>query len=160
MKNVDRQLHDGETAYDCALYVADALENNPRRLKQFVNLLRLRLLLAAALDLLDVDTLTVDATNVKPGKLSVHHLAKLVALDLTCPQSMATMRENPGTNLEGLKTLVSKEQVTRASMFTTMLSYGNGPCFNLTTAPLSTYFQQLASVTPSTPSGASGAVAS
>ncbi|MBL9142883.1 MAG: hypothetical protein JNM99_04295 [Verrucomicrobiaceae bacterium] len=160
VKNVDRQLHDGETAYDCALYVADSLENNPRRLKQFVNLLRLRLLLAAALDLLDVDTLTGDAATVKPGKLSVHHLAKLVALDLTCPQSMAKVRENPGMSLDGLKMLVAAEQAVRASVFTTMLSHGNGPCFDLDAAPLSTYFQQLASVTPSTPSGAGGAVAS
>jgi len=148
VRDVDEHLHDGQTAFDCASYVADALENNPRRLKQFVNLLRLRLLLAAALDLLDADTLSADVSVVKPGRLSAHHLAKLVALDLMCPHSMAKMRDDSQVGFGWLKEEIAKEQSARASVFKDMLEHGRGKSFSLHHAPLVAYFQQLGFVAP------------
>jgi len=160
VRNVDEHLHDGQTAFDCASYVADALENNPRRLKQFVNLLRLRLLLAAAMDLLDADTLSADVLVVKEGKLSAHQLAKLVALDLMCPQSMAKMRGNPGIWYSTLADLAKAENAERSDAITVMLNHGRrlnpDPLRNLYVldgAPLEAYFQQLATVAPALMTG-------
>lgn len=160
VRNVDEHLHDGQTAFDCASYVADALENNPRRLKQFVNLLRLRLLLAAAMDLLDADTLSADVLVVKEGKLSAHQLAKLVALDLMCPQSMAKMRGNPGIWYSTLTDLAKAENAERSDAITVMLNHGRrlnpDPLRNLYVldgAPLEAYFQQLATVAPAPMTG-------
>ena len=77
--------------------VAPVLENNPRKLKQFVNLLRLRLYLAASANLLDIE-------GSKDDQLTVHHLAKLVALELADPGAMFTVREQGGTHA-ALKTV-------------------------------------------------------
>lgn len=99
IERVNEDLDDGRLALQCARYVAPALENNPRKLKQFVNLFRLRLYLTAAMNFLDLpgrdaEKLDVDPLRrMAPGKLSVHHLAKLVALELAAPSEMAAIRE-------------------------------------------------------------------
>jgi hypothetical protein len=99
IEKVTEDLGDGSVALQCARYVSAALENNPRKLKQFVNLFRLRLYLAAAMNFLDLPDRDAENSDVEPfrtvpqGKLSVHHLAKLVALELAAPAEMATIRE-------------------------------------------------------------------
>lgn len=99
IERVSEDLDDGRIALQCARYVAPALENNPRKLKQFVNLFRLRLYLTAAMNFLDLpdrdaEKLDIDPLRrMAPGKLSVHHLAKLVALELAAPSEMAAIRE-------------------------------------------------------------------
>lgn len=160
LQKVEELLHDSNTIYDCATYVAEALENNPRRLKQFVNLLRLRLYLAAALELLDVRTVSAGVAEVDKDKLSVHHLAKLVALDLMCPQSMAKMRGNPGIWYSTLTDLAKAENAERSDAITVMLNHGRrlnpDPLRNLYVldgAPLEAYFLQLATVAPAPMTG-------
>jgi len=71
--------------------VASVLENNPRKLKQFVNLLRLRLYLASAARLLHIEE------GPSSDQLTVGQLAKLVALELSDPAAMAAVRERGGS---------------------------------------------------------------
>lgn len=99
IERVSEDLGDGSLALECASYVAAALENNPRKLKQFVNLFRLRLYLAAAMNFLDLPDRDDGKSYVEPlrptakDKLSPHHLAKLVALELATPSEMTDIRE-------------------------------------------------------------------
>lgn len=102
---VNEDLRDGNLALQCAQYVAAALENNPRKLKQFVNLFRLRLYLAAAMNFLDLPDRDDGESEAKPprsasaDKLSPHQLAKLVALELAAPSEMTNVREKPSSQL-------------------------------------------------------------
>lgn len=105
IERVSEDLGDGSLALQCAKYVAAALENNPRKLKQFVNLFRLRLYLAAAMNFLDLPEHDADKQDVEPmspvapGKLSVYHMAKLVALDLALPAEMSAIRDAPSQKI-------------------------------------------------------------
>ncbi|MBB5032975.1 KAP family P-loop NTPase fold protein [Prosthecobacter vanneervenii] len=151
---VEVKLRDGQAAFLCASYVIEALERNPRRLKQFVNLFRLRLFLATAMELLDRTSLDPQEKHRHfPGTLSVHDIAKLVALDLCCPQTMSGLREEAGVSLETIKERVKKEHPEpRQAVILKMLDSGiNGDpesnsAYDLSKAPLEMYFQQLASV--------------
>lgn len=154
MQKVETRLHDGQMAYLCARYVAEALEHNPRRLKQFVNLFRLRLYLAAAMNLLDIATLDPEQKErVQTGKLSAHDLAKLVALDLCCPQTMTKVREMTSVTHDTLKKQISTEHIeSRAASILKMVDHrpagakeAAGP-YDLARAPLDKYFQHLAAV--------------
>lgn len=154
VKQVETQLNDGHAAFICASYVADALENNPRRLKQFVNLFRLRLYLAAAMNLLDIATLDpTERRRQRSEMLSAHDIAKLVALDLCCPQTMAEAREEPSVAIDVLIKRAQEEHADlRLSAISRMISFEpesdptEASAFDLGTAPLTKYFQQLASV--------------
>jgi hypothetical protein len=105
VERVSEDLGDGSLALQCAKYVAAALENNPRKLKQFVNLFRLRLYLAAAMNFLDLPEHDADKQDVEPlspvapGKISVYHMAKLVALDLALPAEMSAIRDAPSQKI-------------------------------------------------------------
>ncbi|MFO1484767.1 MAG: P-loop NTPase fold protein [Verrucomicrobiaceae bacterium] len=105
IERVSEDLGDGSLALQCAKDVAAALENNPRKLKQFVNLFRLRLYLAAAMNFLDLPEHDADKQDVEPmspvapGKLSVYHMAKLVALDLALPAEMSAIRDAPSQKI-------------------------------------------------------------
>jgi KAP family P-loop domain len=105
IERVSENLEDGRVVMQCAIYSAAALENNPRKLKQFVNFFRLRLYLAAALNFLDLPDREANKSEAEPprtipqGKLSVHHLAKLVALELAAPSEMTTIREATSEHL-------------------------------------------------------------
>lgn len=154
-RKVERKLGDGHIAYVCTKYVAEALEHNPRKLKQFVNLFRLRLYLAGALDLLDIDTLDPSKTTVKPNMLSAHHLAKLVALDLICPQSMGSLRSDSSLGYARLKELSEQERKENEKAISAMLNHGRSlnprfddTIYDMNKAPLEIYFQQLAAVAP------------
>lgn len=154
VQQVETHLNDGQMAFLCACYVADALEHNPRRLKQFVNLFRLRLYLAAAMKLLDIPTLDPEQKErVNTGKLSAHDLAKLVALDLSCPQTMTKMRERSSVTHDTLTKEISDEhQGSRAVSILKMMEHTPSAdkqanaVHDLSKAPLDKYFQHLASV--------------
>jgi len=146
VREVEERLSSGEFIYGCAKYVTNALENNPRRLKQFVNLLRLRLYLAGALKVLDRDTLWPGVTTVKKDMLSGHQIAKFVALDLTCPQSMNKVRNRELLYWTDLASAVAEEQKMLATVFALMLRRGEGPVYSMSEAVLPLYFQQLAAV--------------
>lgn len=154
VQKVETHLNDGLMAFLCARYVADALEHNPRRLKQFVNLFRLRLYLAAAMKLLDIPTLDPEQKErVNAGKLSAHDLAKLVALDLSCKQTMKKMRERSSVTHDTLtKEIASEHQGSRAASILKMMEHTPSAdmqanaVHDLSKAPLDKYFQHLASV--------------
>ena len=77
--------------------VAPALDNNPRRLKQFVNLFRLRAFIAAETGLFDEP----EAASLEP--LTVEQLGKFVALGLRWPLLLADV-ENDHRLLGALQT--------------------------------------------------------
>lgn len=141
-------------AFLCARYVADALEHNPRRLKQFVNLFQLRLYLTAAMKLLDITTLAPDQKErVNASNVSAHDLAKLVALDLSCPQTMSQIRERVSVTHDTLTKEISNEhQPSRTSSILQMMEHmpsadkKDNAVYDLSKAPLDKYFQHLASV--------------
>lgn len=68
---------DGETVNRMTAMVAPVFDNNPRRIKQFINMFRLRALLAGRTGLLSKDP--------GPSRLTLQQLAKLVAIDLRWP---------------------------------------------------------------------------
>lgn len=154
VKEVETHLNDGHAAFICASYVAEALENNPRRLKQFVNLFRLRLYLAAAMNLLDIATLDpTEKRRQRSEMLSAHDIAKLVALDLCCPQTMAEARDEPSVVIDVLIKRAQEEHADpRLSAISRMVRFrpegapADDTAFDLGAAPLEKYFQQLASV--------------
>lgn len=78
---------DSETLRHTALMVAPALENNPRRLKQFVNLFRLRTYIACETGAFD---------EVGGRALTLPQLGKLVAISLMWPGLLTDLAENPG----------------------------------------------------------------
>lgn len=154
IKQVEIHLNNGESAFICASYVAEALEHNPRRLKQFVNLFRLRLYLAGVMHLLDIPTLDPTVKERRDtNKLSAHDIAKLVALDLCCPQTMAKVREQSSVAIDTLLARVRNEHLeSRLSAISKMIDHkpadasSSDSSYDLGKAPLSRYFQQLASV--------------
>lgn len=70
--------------------VAPALEYNPRRIKQFINLFRLRALLAGQTGLLGAST---DPGTFDP--LSLEQLGKLVAIELRWPMLLSDLEAEP-----------------------------------------------------------------
>lgn len=77
---------DSETLRDTALMVAPALENNPRRLKQFVNLFRLRTYIAC-------ETGAFDEMDGK--SLTLPQMGKFVAISLVWPGLLTDLAESP-----------------------------------------------------------------
>ena len=71
---------DSPEVEEAALIGAPALENNPRRLKQFVNLFRLRAYIADQIGAL--------------GNVSFRQLAKFVAISLAWPGLLTDLAEN------------------------------------------------------------------
>jgi hypothetical protein len=114
--------------------VAAVLENNPRKLKQFVNLLRLRLYLASAARLLHIEE------GASTDRLTVGQLAKLVALELADPAAMATVREQGGSP-ESLRDAFQNRPGCQAWFSATT---DDKSADNLMTVNLSCYFHSLA----------------
>jgi hypothetical protein len=81
---VDR---DSRTVRDITLLVSDALGDNPRRIKQFINLFRLKFYIAIATGLLD----TIDGRR----ELEPEQLGKLTAIFLRWPSFAYDWLENP-----------------------------------------------------------------
>ena len=75
---------------DLVKLIAPALGNNPRRIKQFVNVFRLRMLIAEATGLFDAPAGTPAANRITLGKL-----AKFVALELRWPLLLAHLDAEP-----------------------------------------------------------------
>lgn len=145
VEHVSQDLADGTVTLECARYVAAVLDNNPRKLKQFVNLFRLRLYLAAAMELLDLRSLhDAQSTKAVPRSasvdhLSAHHLAKLVALELAAPWAMARIRDLPSA--EANKALAARFPKAEFPEINTLMQHGRpAPAYDLAKAPLGTYF--------------------
>ncbi len=77
---------DSEAVEEVALMVAPALENNPRRLKQFVNLFRLRAHIASETGAFD---------EVEGRTLTFPQLGKFVAISLAWPGLLTDLAEKP-----------------------------------------------------------------
>jgi hypothetical protein len=78
---------DSATIREVALMVAPAIDFNPRRLKQFLNLFRLRAYICS---------LTGAFDEVNGSSLSLPQLAKFVAISLVWPGFIADLAERPG----------------------------------------------------------------
>lgn len=155
VERVSEDLSDGSLALQCAKYVAPALENNPRKLKQFVNLFRLRLYLAAAMNFLDLpdrDDGKLEEEPLRPAsanKLSPHHLAKLVALELAAPSEMTDIREKPLSKL--FDALLFAFPADTKPALNTLVSYRDPvqpEAYDLEKAPLEVYFHYFKPETP------------
>lgn len=88
---------DGEVVNSVATMVAPVFENNPRRIKQFINMFRLRALLAGRTGLLSKDP--------GPSQMTLQQLAKLVAIELRWPALLQDAERNPKL-LENLQRIV------------------------------------------------------
>jgi hypothetical protein len=73
-----------------ALAVAPALENNPRRIKQFVNVFRLRAFIASRTGLIRDDGLA------GLEDLTYEKLGKFIAISLRWPMLVAALQDDPG----------------------------------------------------------------
>ena len=94
---------DSETVREIALMVASALDNNPRRLKQFINLFRLRAFIAA-----EFEVLGVDEKNLSRGNVTLWQLGKFVAISLNWPILLAGLSNSP-RSLGELQKIALKE---------------------------------------------------
>jgi hypothetical protein len=83
------------------LMVAPALGNNPRRLKQFVNLFRLQYYLCEELRLLS-----------GPNRLSAEKIAKFVAIALKWPELLAELPKNPDLLWQLQKIAIGEEHIS------------------------------------------------
>ncbi|MBW4630208.1 MAG: hypothetical protein KME49_33040 [Brasilonema octagenarum HA4186-MV1] len=73
--------------------VASALDNNPRRLKQFLNLFRLKTYIASNTGLFDE---VVDKSQNKPNEpLTLEQLGKFTAICVKWPQLLIDLETNP-----------------------------------------------------------------
>ncbi len=81
---------DSQTIRDIALIVAPALDNNPRRLKQFINLFRLRTFIADETGLFD----TLGDSSIEEG-LALQQLGKFVVISLKWPLLLVELEANP-----------------------------------------------------------------
>ena len=81
---------DSQTIRDIALMVAPALDNNPRRLKQFINLFRLRALIADETGIFDA----LGDSSVEEG-LALQQLGKFVVISLKWPLLLVELEANP-----------------------------------------------------------------
>jgi hypothetical protein len=88
---------DGETVNRMASMVAPVFDNNPRRIKQFINMFRLRALLAGRTGLLSKDP--------GPSRMTLEQLAKLVAIELRWP-TLLQDAERDTTLLANLQKIV------------------------------------------------------
>jgi len=75
---------------EVAKMVAPALDRNPRRIKQFVNLFRLRALIADATGLF-----RASASTPRSKRLTLHKLGKFVAIELRWPLLLAHLERDP-----------------------------------------------------------------
>lgn len=80
---------DSQTIHDIVLMVGPALDNNPRRLKQFINLFRLRAFIANETGLFDVSE---DSTSNE--SLTLEQLGKFVAIYLKWPLLIRDLEKN------------------------------------------------------------------
>jgi hypothetical protein len=78
---------DGEVVQNMATMVSPVFENNPRRIKQFINMFRLRALLAGRTGLL--------AKDPGPSQMTLQQLAKLVAIELRWPALLQDAERDP-----------------------------------------------------------------
>lgn len=83
-------LKDSKRVQSVILMAASALDNNPRRIKQFVNLFRLRIYIAKKTGLLDhYDDLSGDEG------LTLEQLGKIVAINIKWPLLLKDMETDP-----------------------------------------------------------------
>ena len=75
---------------EVAKMVAPSLDRNPRRIKQFINLFRLRSLIAEATGLFRATTSTK-----RSERLTLHKLGKFVAIELRWPLLLAHVEKQP-----------------------------------------------------------------
>lgn len=97
-RQMDKIEGDTEKFREMAIMIAPALGNNPRRVKQFVNLLRLQFRIAITTNLLKVDG--------GPGDVTFEQLGKFVGIGLGWPLLMREIENYP----ELLKKLANKAE--------------------------------------------------
>src|SRR5581483_11410356 len=100
---------DSDRVRNIALMIAPALDNNPRRIKQFINLFRLRTLIANETGLFDI------IGDEPLGQwLTLEKLSKFVAISLRWPLLLDDLDENPAmlNELQSYATIWYRNQLT------------------------------------------------
>ncbi len=88
-KELRRAVEDSQTIRDVAVLMAPSLGNNPRRIKQLVNVFRLRAYICINVGLL------IPAFNDQINTLSLEKLGKFVALSLGWPLFIVSVERTP-----------------------------------------------------------------
>ncbi len=103
---------DSDRIHNIIRVVAPAFENNPRRLKQFINLFRLRVFIASETGLFDYKR-----TKDSYVSLTLEQLGKFVAINLRWPLLLADMEYAPNllNDLQKLSFDMKAEVTTQAS---------------------------------------------
>lgn len=103
---------DSQRLHDITYLVAPALDYNPRRLKQFINVCRLNAYIAIETGLI------TDGEEADPDRLTFEKLGKLVAISLRWPLLLAHLEEDPGL-MERLQqlALIGKPSMTGVEAF-------------------------------------------
>jgi putative sterol carrier protein len=115
-----RAADDSETIRTIVQRLAPALDYNPRRLKQFVNLFRLRVFIAAETGLFD------PSEGLLPGQeLTLQQLGKFTALLLRWPLLVSELDQEP-TLLAQLEDLVIKREFNNSNPLLRRWSYDLG----------------------------------
>ncbi|MCK4796273.1 MAG: hypothetical protein KAT05_02765, partial [Spirochaetes bacterium] len=89
-KIIIKVTEDSQTIHDIVIMVAPALDNNPRRLKQFINLFRLRTFIANETGLFDYS----EDSSIEEC-LTLEQLGKFVAISLKWPLLLANLESEP-----------------------------------------------------------------
>jgi formylglycine-generating enzyme required for sulfatase activity len=100
---------DSDRVRKIALMIAPALDNNPRRIKQFINLFRLRTMIANETGLFDI----LDGESLEQ-RLTLEKLGKFVAISLRWPLLLTDLDEKPTllNELQGYATVWYRNQFT------------------------------------------------
>ncbi len=133
-RHIEKIEGDNEKFREMAMMVAPALGNNPRRVKQFVNLLRLRFRIAIKTGLLRIDG--------GRGEITFEQLGKFVGIGLRWPLLMGEIQRKPCLLNDLSKNSERNEKVeidsryerwaNESSKLTELLKAGEGEDYSLT----------------------------
>ncbi|MGK7958891.1 MAG: SUMF1/EgtB/PvdO family nonheme iron enzyme [Crocosphaera sp.] len=114
---------DSKTIRNITLMVASALDYNPRRLKHFINLFRLRTYIASDTGLFDE---WINRTNGESSNqaLTLEQLGKFVAINLRWPLLLADLEKNPNL-FEDLENFFSNQSVSLTDLDEKTKYWGN-----------------------------------
>jgi len=114
LKSVDVKLgEDSDELITLVSRLAKFLDHNPRRVKHFLNALRLQMYIAASLGLLDYEA-SQNTPAVGTTQLTVEQLAKFLVLDLRWPDMLSDLLLEP-TLLNELSRLAEEGEATVSS---------------------------------------------
>ncbi len=128
------QDSDSQTVHDIVLVVAPALDNNPRRIKQFINLFRLRTFIASATGLFDLpedSSLDESLTLEQLGKFVVINLKwPLLLADLETDRNLLSMLQNVAIGVKVDQSAIENDNLKRWFERQDLMQFLRSGCFN------------------------------